>query len=213
MKKHIVLFLIVIIVKQLNAQEYKECYDTIINLEEVSVYAKRNLSVIASNGKKSGIHVQGKGKTSLISRVDVDREESYDIEGIEFFFNYKWQNIEGEGFYIKPLILSSKNQKPGWEYIKDNTLYYVTKEINEIIHIDLSNLGVRIDDVESFFIGIEFVGADKKSKIEDFNVTMVPIKEQLNVSFIKGGCFDCRFSPFDLDEKNGLSLKYNLFYK
>ncbi|PVX49224.1 hypothetical protein C7377_1868 [Balneicella halophila] len=197
----------------LNAQENISCYDTIINLQEVSVYAKQGLSTIKSNNKKGSIHVRGKGKTSLVTKIDVDKNTSYNLDGIEFFFNYQWQGFDGEGFYIKPLILTSKNGKPDSDYLNNQILYFVSKEINEVIHIDLSELDIKINGISSFFIGIEFVDADGQSNFEDFNVTMVPIKKELNTSFIKGSCPKCTFSPFDLDEKNGLSLKYILYYK
>lgn len=197
----------------IEAQENISCYDTVIILQEVSVYAKQGLSVIKSNNKKGNIHVRGKGKTSLVTKIDVDENTNYNLDGIEFFFNYQWQGFEGEGFYIKPLILTSDNERPSSDYLNNHVLYFVSKEINEVIHIDLSGLNIQINGVSSFFIGIEFVDADGQSKFEDFNVTMTPIKKKLNTSFIKGSCPKCTFTPFDLDEKNGLSLKYNLYYK
>jgi hypothetical protein len=213
MNKTLILVLCTLLSIGLNAQENISCYDTIINLQEVSVYAKHGLSLIKSNNKKGNIHVRGKGKTSLVTKIDVDKNSSYNLVGIELFFNYQWQGFDGEGFYIKPLILTSKNGKPNSDYLNNQTLYFVSKEINEVIHIDLSELNIQINGVSSFFIGIEFVEADGQSKFEDFNVTMVPIKKKLKTSFIKGSCQKCTFSPFDLDEKNGLSLKYNLYYK
>lgn len=213
MNKALILILCVFFTICLNAQENKSCYDTIINLQEVSVYAKNGLLLIQSNNKKGNIHVRGKGNTSLVTKIDVDKNTSYNLDGIEFFFNYQWHGFDGEGFYVKPLILSSKNGKPNSEYLNNQILYFVSKEINEVIHIDLSELNIEIAGVSSFFIGIEFIDADGQSRFEDFNITMVPIKKKQNTSFIKGSCPKCTFSPFDLDEKNGLSLKYNLYYK
>ncbi|WP_423127890.1 hypothetical protein [Gaoshiqia sp. Z1-71] len=214
MKKFTVLILCTLLSIELNAQEDISCYDdTIINLQEVSVYAKQGLSIMKSNNTKGNIHVRGKGETSLVTRIDVDKNTTYNIDGLEFFFNYQWQGFEGEGFYIKPLILSSENGKPNSECLNSQILYFVSKEINEVIHIDLSDFNIQINGTNSFFIGIEFVDAVGKSRFEDFNVTMAPLKKALNTSFIKGSCPKCNYSPFDLDEKNGLSLKYNLYYK
>lgn len=196
-----------------NAQKSISCSDTIINLQEVSVYATQGLSIIKSNNKKGSIHVRGKGKTSLITKIDIDKNICYDLVGVEFFFNYKWQGFENEGFYIKPLVLASENDMPSSNYLNNQTLYFVSKEINEVIHIDLLEFDIKIKGVDSFFLGIEFVDAEGQSNFEDFNVTMVPGNKKLNRSFVKGSCPECTFSPFDLDTKKGLSLKYNLYYK
>lgn len=149
----------------------------------------------------------------MVSRVDVDKNSKYEIKALEFFFNYQWQGFEGEGYYIRPLIFTSGIGAPNYECLNNQSLYFVSKEIDEVIHIDISNSNFRIENLTSFFVGIEFVEADGKSKYEDFNVTMVPVKNGLNTSFIKGSCTECTFSPFDLDKKNGLSLKYNILYK
>ena len=215
MKMNKVIFLLVSIFLTLDiyAQEDTSCVDTVIVLQEVSVYAKQGLSVIKPKNCNQSIHVRGKGKTSLTTRVDVNKKTSYKLDGIEFSFNYQWQGFSGEGFYIKPLILKAENGRPTSNYMDNQTLYFVSKAINEIIHIDLSEFDIEIKDVDSFFVGIEFVDTGERSKFEDFNVTMIPVKKKLNTSFIKGSCSKCTFSSFDLDEKNGLSLKYNLYYK
>lgn len=213
MNKVIFLLVCIFLTLEIYAQEDTSCIDTVIVLQEVSVYAKKGLSVMKPINYNQSIHVRGKGKTSLATRVDINKKTSYTIDGVEFFFNYQWQGFSGEGFYIRPLIMKAEKGKPTSNYVDMQTLYFVSKAINEIIHIDLSEFDIEIKDVDSFFIGIEFVDAGERSKFEDFNVTMIPVKKKLNTSFIKGSCSKCTFSPFDLDEKNGLALKYNLYYK
>lgn len=197
----------------LNAQDNISAYDTIIYLKEVSVYANQGLLSMSSDNKKGDIHVRGKGKTSLITKVDVKNNRTYRLDGLEFFFNYQWQGFEGEGFYIKPLILSAENGKPDSVLLNNQMLYFVSKDINEVIHIDLSEFSIQIRGVNSFFIGMEFVDASEQSNFEDFNVTMTPVKKALSTSFVKGACPKCSFDPLDLDEKNGMSLKYKVFYR
>lgn len=196
----------------LNAQTNISNTDTIINLKEVTVYAKQGFSILKSNNRKGSVHVSVKGKTYLVTKVDIDKSSKYNIDALELFFNYQWQDIDGEGFYIKPLILTSVNGRPDSEYLKSQKLYFVSKDINKVIYIDLSQSKILIENANSFFIGIEFVMTDRKSKFEDFNITLVPLKGSLNTSFIKGTCPKCKYSPLNLDKKNGLSLKYNIYY-
>ena len=185
MKKLTLITLFAFISIWINAQDNVSCFDTIINLQEVSVYSKPGLSILKSNNKNGSIHIRGKGKTSLVTRVDIDKNFKYNLDALEFFFNYQWQGFEGEGFYIRPLIFSTMNGKPNIDYLNRKAVYFVSKAINEVIHIDLSDLNIQIENANSFFIGIEFVDADGKSRYEDFNVTLAPLKKSLNTSFIK----------------------------
>ncbi len=213
MKKIIFIILFALMSMSLNAQTNISNTDTVINLKEVTVYAKQGLFILKSNNRKGSVHVSVKGKTYLVTRVDIDKNSKYNIDALGFFFNYQWQGIDGEGFYIKPLILTSENGRPGSEYLESQKLYFVSKKINKEMYIDLSRSKVLIENANSFFVGIEFVATDEKSKFEDFNITLVPLKKSLNTSFIKGSCPKCKYSPLNLDKKNGLSLKYNIYYK
>ena len=100
-------------------------------------YMQSKVSVLKSNNDKESMHIRGKGKTSLVTRVNVDKKKNFKLDGIEFFFNYRWQGFSGEGFYIKPLIVKAENGRPTSNYMDNQTLYFVSKAINEIIHIDL----------------------------------------------------------------------------
>ena len=95
----------------------------------------------------------------------------------------------------------------------DNTVYFVGKKISEKIYIDLSGYNLLINDVSSFFIGLEFIDAKGQGRFEDFNVTMVLNKKPEKLSFLKGSCTDCNYKLLDVGSKNGASLKYNIYYK
>lgn len=185
--------------------------DTIIPIEEVFVYAKQKNKVIETYGKEI-IRVRGKGKTSIVSKVHLEKELIYKIKAIEFFFNYKWLKISNEGFYIKPLIISSINGVPHSNILNSPKLYYIGNNINENLYIDISDNDVVLKNVDSFFVGIEFTEECDDSNFEEFNVTMILQKKVFNTSYIKGGCNSCEYSPFNLDDKNGLTLKYKIYY-
>ncbi len=195
------------------AQESSLVFGDTVKLQEVTVYAKQNLSIIKSSHKKNSIHVSGRGKTLLVSKVDLNAPVTLDIEGLEFFFNYDWQGFSSESFYIKPLIYSSVNEEPGIDVLNSQRVYEVSRDINKIIHIDLSEETVVLQHIKTFFVGIEFIEAVGETNFEDFNVTMIPLKKTTGVSFLKANCSSCDFTPFDMDEKTGLSLKYNIYYK
>lgn len=195
------------------AQQDDSTRVTIFDLQEVTIYGRQGLSILSSINKKDEFHVCGKGKTSLVSGVPVDKNLSYRIYAIEFFFNYQWRGFENEGFLIRPLILRAKDGLPGITYLTDRTEYFVGKKINERIYIDLSGYGLQISDVNLFFVGIEFVDAKGHGKFEDFNVTMVDNKKQNRISFLKGMCPECKYEFLNVGAKNSVSLKYNIYYK
>lgn len=194
-------------------EKEKQTVDSIVYLEGVTVSARKPMFTLKPNSRKESIHVRGKGKTALISKVVVDKDKKYKINAVEFFFNYKWQDIENEGFYIKPLLISAVDGKPAVEYLHSKILYFVSKKIDKVIYIDLSKFNIEIEKVNAFFVGLEFVDAKGNSLYEDFNVTMLPVRKKKYSSYIKGNCSRCVFTPFDLDEKTGLSLKYTIYYE
>lgn len=198
---------------KLYAQSGEHKIDTIVNLQEVIIYAKKDLSIIKSANKRGVLHVGVNGKSSVVTRVDVESRTNYSLDGIEFYFNYKWKGFDNEGFYIKPLILSAEEGKPNSTYLNSQIVYFVGKEINEVIHIDLSDFNIEINGVDSFFIGIEFVESSGQTKLEDFNVTMTHDKKALGKTFTKASCQECIYTPVIIDEKFGITLKYNLYYK
>lgn len=206
----VILFISTIL--QVDGKE-KQTADSIVYLEGVTVSARKPMLTLKPNSRKESIHVRGKGKTALVSKVVVDQAKKYKINAVEFFFNYKWQDIEDEGFYIKPLLISAVDGKPSVEYLHSKTLYFVSKKIDKVIYIDLSKFNIQIENANAFFVGIEFVDAKGNSLYEDFNVTMLPLKKKKNYTYIKGNCSKCVFTPFDLDEKFGLSLKYTIYYE
>lgn len=214
MKKSLILFLTIHLAACVCAQR-KNLPDTVIHLQDVSASAKRGLQILEPAAKKKNINTGIRGKSFMVSKVPVVKNAQYNIRALEFFFNYKWKNFEGEGFYIRPVILSSEQGKPGKDYFTTQHLYFVSKKIGDVIHIDMSEFDLQIKDVDSFFVGIEFVKTDGKSKLENFTVTMVPVRNSLDNSFTKNSCDDCKYSPADPRIEgisDGVSLKYKVYY-
>lgn len=120
MNKIAILVLGVFSVFGLYAQNNTVSKGRVITLQEVTVYPKKGLSIIKSNNKKK-IHIKGKGNTCLVTKTDIDKKIVYKLMGIEFFFNYKWQGIDEEGFYIRPLILTSEKGKPHLDLLNSQT--------------------------------------------------------------------------------------------
>lgn len=213
MKNILITITIIMLYGVVCSQSRTSITDTIITLQEIPVFSTKGLGLLQPVSKKGEMHITVRGKSSFITRVTVDNNSTYKIRSLEFFFNYQWQGFKEEGFYIKPLLLESDNGKPGSPLFDDKTKYFVSKEINNTIHIDLSKFDVEISNVNSFFVGFEFTEKGGDNRFEDFNITMVPLKKSLNTSFLKGPCLNCQYTPLNLGDRNGLSLKYKIFYR
>lgn len=196
------------------AQSKKNGLDTIINLQEVMVDQNKRYSIMVSPGKKDDLHVQGKGKLTIISKVTVDKHKKYFIDALEFYFNYKWQGLEGEGFVVKPVIIRMENGKEIKNYLPQPAVCFVSNKVNEKMYIDLSEYNVVVDNTDSFFVGLEFVDAKGRTKFEDFNITMTMIKKEANASYVRKDD-QSEYSQLFWYPKDrfGLTLKYRLFYK
>lgn len=211
-------FLMFFFISDINAQkqENSQYNDKVVHLKEVTVYpnskyANQKIKILKPNGEKKSIHVSGKGKTSIVSCVFLKSNETITIEALEFYFNYKWEESSPDGFIIRPLLLTEKNKFPGISLISD-TVYYIGNDIKNKIFINLSGSNIKISGPKLFFIGLEFITADGKGEFENFNITMVEINKRNGYSYIKGSCLNCDYTPFDLEKKTGVSLKYKLYY-
>jgi hypothetical protein len=186
--------------------------DSVIEIKEVVVSSKRRMKELKPSSDKYLIKVRGRGNTSLVSKVQTSKTTEYHIKAVEFFFNYKWKGIDNEGFYIKPLFYRSKNGIPSVNILNSQSIYFVGNAVGQTIYIDLSEQNLILKNIDSFFIGIEFISSCENSSFNEFNVTMVTEKKSQDISFIKGACSECKFSPFNLDKRTGLSLKYVVYY-
>lgn len=216
MKNEIILFVILFFVAPgvIKAQD-KYLGDTIVNLPEVLVKppSRVGFSVLSpKRGKKMNVGGET-GKTAFVSKVNIEKNRKYNIKAVEFFFNYKKRSIGINRFYIRPLLLTSIEGKPSSDYLKSETIYIVSEKLKETVYIDLSRYNIEIENVDAFFVGVEFVGKDGGDLYDDFNVTMLRLKNETGVSFVKGNCPKCVFSPFYLSDNIGLTLKYNIYYK
>ncbi len=212
-KAVIISFLLLFFMLDVIKAQDKYLGDTIIDLDEVLVEAKGDFFVLKpERGRKMSMRGET-GKTSIVSKVNVDKDKKYNIKAIEFFFKHKKQNVGKNQFYIRPLLLAAVEGKPGTYYLNSKTVYAVSKKVRENIYIDLSKYDIEIKNVDDFFVGVEFVGKSGGDLYNDFNITMLKLKNKTGTSFIKGTCPKCVFSPLYLPDNIGLSLKYNIYYK
>ncbi len=201
------LFLLFIFtVNSVNAQD-TYLGDTIVDLDEVLVKARRKLSILKPpKGKTISMGVKS-GESSIVSKVQVEKGKKYSIQALEFFFNRRKSDIKENEFYIKPLLLKSFQGEPSDYYLEGKKAYRVSKKVRETIYIDLSSYNIQIENTDAFFVGLELFGEDGA-----FNVTMLKLKNQTETSFVTCPYPYCVFSPFYLPDA-GLTLKYNIYYK
>lgn len=195
------------------AQENHFLFDSVIQIQEVTVYAKQKMEVLNNKKSRNVMHIRDYGNASIVSKINLNKDNVYHIKAVEFFFNYKWSGVDNEGFYIKPIIKCVDNGKPSNDLLNSQCVYFVGNNINEEIYINLSHYNIVLENTDSFFVGFELVSASENAKVEEFNITMVPVKNSQNISYLKGSCSKCDFSALNLDEKNALQLKYKIYYK
>ncbi|WP_280671233.1 MULTISPECIES: hypothetical protein [unclassified Dysgonomonas] len=185
-----------------------EAAEKVIILDEVIIYPTK-AKILKSNIKKE-VKTSCKGFASVISLVTPTKNAQY-VKGIEFFFNNKWSDSKNEGFYLRPIIVNSVNNKPGNTVLYRGYDYFVTKKVGQRVYCDFSEAPAFVGNLSSFFIGVEFVEKRGTSPVEDFNITLGTSKK-VNYSFVKGHCNTCQYAPLNISPKEGLLLKYRLFY-
>ncbi len=184
--------------------------EKIILLDELIVYPKGDIELLKSPYRKN-IRVAIKGKSKIVSQINLVTNRVVCIRGIEFYFNYKWGDSEKDGFIVKPIIMDSEDHQPS-AIVFEGPGYFITKKIDQKMYLDLTEYEIEIENHSPFYIGLEFVEAIGNSVFEDFNITMSIDPKQTDISYVKGNCPTCNFAAFNLDPKTGLSLKHRLFY-
>lgn len=184
--------------------------EKIIQLDELIVYPKGDIELLKSPDRKN-IRVAIKGKSKIVSQINLVTHKDILIRGIEFYFNYRWGDSEKDGFIVKPIILDSEDHQPS-AILFEGPGYFITKKIDQKMYLDLTEYEIEIENNFPFYIGLEFVEAIGNSVFEDFNITMSIVPKQTDISYVKGNCPTCNFASFNLDPSTGLSLKHRLFY-
>ncbi len=185
----------------------KDSTKTIV-LDEVIIYPLKSKIIEAKISKE--VRASCKGFSSIISYVPPIKNIHH-ITGIEFFFNHKYSASANKGFYLRPIIVQAENMYPSNKPFFRGYDYFVTQSVGQRVFCSFNENPISVEEISDFFIGVEFIEKQGSSPFEDFNITLGTTNKP-NLSYTKGVSSNCKYTPLNVDKKNGLILKYRLFY-
>jgi hypothetical protein len=210
-KKIILYFIISFIGFNLFAQEIK-----VIELEPVEIVPSDQILVYSNFSKK---HKENKaealgsglrGKIAIVSGFLNPEKSSIQLEGLEFFFNYDWEQ-DSSGFYIQPVVVREKDGLPMLNYTDFPEKYLVTGKLKNRLFIDLSTKGISLSPQERVYVGIMFLENVNPKTPYIFNFTAISgkILEYTYLLYPDGRKPQEVVGP----GKHSAGLKYSVVYK
>lgn len=210
-KKIILYFIISFIGFNLFAQEIK-----VIELEPVEIVPSDQILVYSNFSKK---HKENKaealgsglrGKIAIVSGFLNPEKSSIQLEGLEFFFNYDWEQ-DSSGFYIQPVVVRENDGLPMLNYTDFPEKYMVTGKLENRLFIDLSTKGISLSPQERVYVGIMFLENVNPKTPYVFNFTAISgkILEYTYLLYPDGRKPQEVVGP----GKHSAGLKYSVVYK
>ncbi|MFV0392761.1 MAG: hypothetical protein ACK5KP_12935 [Paludibacteraceae bacterium] len=188
--------------------------DTVVYLQEIVVYPeKQKYNSITPKTTRQSISISNnKSYNFFVSRVPLIKEKTYRIRGVQFYFSVRGKS---KGFYVLPLVYSSKNNTPHEDLLKDSPVFFVDKNVKNRVYFDLSAYNLIFSGFSEFFVGIDFPGRSENSDETNLYIKGgIATKE--GVSYIKKRCYECPQTSFlrlEMPQSNkDVTLKYKLYY-
>lgn len=190
--------------------------DTVVYLQEIVVYPeKQKYKAITPKIKRiPSLSISYAVYGSFVSRVPLIKEKTYRIRGVVFYFNAEGKN---NGFYVHPLVYSSKDNHPHEDLLKDSPIYFVDKNVKNQVYFDLSAYNLVFNGSSEFFLGMNFPGIKKDIDMSNLYIKAGYSNKKGVLSYIKRRCNECRQLPFSLFKESGtdtenVTLEYKLYY-
>lgn len=155
-----------------NSQDMK-----VIELEPVEIVPNDHILVYSNFSKKHGEGLAkaiGPGVSNKIAIVSgfLNPEKSFiQLEGLEFFFNYKWDQYSS-GFYVQPVVVREEDGLPMVKYTDFSEKYLVTSKLKNKLYIDLSTKEISLSPSERVYIGIKFLENVNSETPHNFNISL-----------------------------------------
>lgn len=180
----------------------------ILSTDEIFVYS--NFSKKHYDNKVNGLGPSGNKSIAIISGFSNPEKSSIQLEGLEFFFNYDWDQ-DSSGFYIQPVVVEENNGIPNSTYIDFPKKYLVTSKLINRLYIDISSKGINLLPNQRLYIGFKFLKNVNPEIPNSFNVTFTNgrIKENTYLLYSDGR----RPELIIGSGKNSAGLKYSVVYK
>jgi len=194
-----------------NSQDMK-----VIELEPVEIVPSDQILVYSNFSKKhreNKVEAVGpglKGKIAVVSGFSNPEKSSIQLEGLEFFFNYDWEQ-DSSGFYIQPIVVREKDGLPMLNYTDFPEKYLVTGKLENRLFIDLSTKGISLSPQERVYVGFMFLENVNPKTPYIFNFTAISgkILEYTYLLYPDGRKPQEVVGP----GKHSAGLKYSVVYK
>ena len=185
-------------------------------MNPVEVIPTDRVLVYSNFSKKHGeglAKATGPGVSNKIAIVSgfLSPEKSFiQLEGLEFFFNYKWDQ-DSSGFYIQPVVVREEDGLPMVKYTDFPEKYLVTSKLKNKLYIDLSTKEISLSPNERVYIGIKFLENVNSETPHNFNISLVNGKVYEYTYLL----YPDRRRPEEVlsPGKHSAGLKYSVVYK
>lgn len=193
-----------------NSQDIK-----VIELEPVEIIPSDQILVYSNFSKKHGDgHAKATGpgvsnKISIVSGFLNPAKDSIQLEGLEFFFNYEW-NQDSSGFYVQPVVVK-EDGLPAINHTDFPEKYLVTSKLKNRLYIDLSAKGISMAPNERLLVGFKFLENLNPEIPNSYNITFIngKIEEYTYLLYPDGRKPEEVIGP----GKHSAGLKYSVVYK
>lgn len=180
----------------------------IVPNDQILVYS--NFSKRHRENKANGLSSLDRVKIAIVSGFSNPEESFIKMEGLEFFFNYDWEQ-DSSGFYIQPVVIGEKDGLPMLNYTDFPEKYLVTGKLKNRFFIDLSKKEISIAPNERVYVGIMALENLNPITPNTFNITLVNGKflESTYLLYPDGRRTEEIIKP----GKHSAGLKYSVVYK
>jgi hypothetical protein len=195
---------------EINSQDIK-----VIELEPVEIIPSDQISVYSNFTKKhreNRVRASGlglRGKVAVVMGFLNPEKSSIELEGLEFFFNYEW-NQDSSGFYVQAVV-AKEDGLPAINHTDFPEKYLVTSKLKNRLYIDLSAKGISMAPNERLLVGFKFLENLNPETRDIFNVTFVngKIEDYTYLLHTKNDLLQKILDP----GKSSSGLKYSVVYK
>ena len=136
-------------------------------------------------------------------------KDSIQLEGLEFFFNYKWDQ-DSSGFYVQPVVVK-EDGLPLINHTDFPEKYLVTSKLKNRLYIDLSAKGISMAPNERLLVGFKFLENLNPEIPNSYNITFIngKVEEYTYLLYPDGRKPEEVIGP----GKHSAGLKYSVVYK
>jgi hypothetical protein len=185
----------------------------VFELEQVEIIPNDQILIFSNFSKRStkkDVPARVFNKIGIVSEFVNQQSNDIQLEGIELFFKYDWEE-DSSGFYVRPVVIKEEKSLPGSPLLDFHEMYLVTKKLKDRLYIDLSSKNIEMAPGERLYLGIRFLENVNPDVQDIFSITLVNEKNS-GTSYVLT-CNTCEPEEMVSTVKNPLAMKYSVVYK